>query len=115
MSARKTAVVIGVGPGLGMSIAHRFGREGFDVALVSRSDARHARYRAELAEACGEAQTFTADVRDRDRLPRVPRTIAGPIDVLYSGPGAADLSAMPVPIDKTGSDAVRQAMAWLWP
>jgi short-subunit dehydrogenase len=115
MSARKTAVVIGAGPGLGMSIAHRFGREGFDVALVSRSDARHARYRAELAEAGVEAQTFTADVRDRDRLLRVLDAIAGPIDVLYYGPGAADLSAMPVPIDQTDSDAVRQAMTWLYP
>ncbi|WP_246291808.1 hypothetical protein [Lentzea indica] len=32
-----TAVVLGVGPGLGMSVAQRFGREGYDVVLLSRS------------------------------------------------------------------------------
>ena len=47
---QKIALVIGVGPGLGMSIAHRFGREGYGIALVSRSDTRHAGYVKSLAE-----------------------------------------------------------------
>jgi NAD(P)-dependent dehydrogenase (short-subunit alcohol dehydrogenase family) len=32
----KTIAVFGVGPGMGRSIARRFGREGFQVALVAR-------------------------------------------------------------------------------
>ncbi len=117
-ATRKTAVVIGVGPGLGMSIAHRFGREGYTVALVSRTDARHAGYLAELAEAGIEAGSFTADVRDRDRLLSVLDAVAGrygTIDVVYYGPGAADPDALPVPIAQAGSDDVRQAMSWVYP
>lgn len=63
-----TAVVLGVGPGLGMSIAHRFGREGYEVALVSRSTRRHEDYLASLADAGVKARAFAADVRDRDQL-----------------------------------------------
>ncbi len=36
-SARPVLLVLGVGPGLGMSVAHRFGKEGYAVALISRS------------------------------------------------------------------------------
>ena len=118
MSPRKTAVVIGAGPGLGMSIAHRFGRAGHAVALISRSDERHAGYRADLAEAGVEAASYTADVSDRDRILGVLDAVTarfGTIDVVYYGPGAADLSAMPVPITQTGSDDVRQAMRWVYP
>src|SRR3977135_1133002 len=32
----KTLVVAGAGPGLGLEIARRFGREGFNVALLAR-------------------------------------------------------------------------------
>jgi NAD(P)-dependent dehydrogenase (short-subunit alcohol dehydrogenase family) len=33
-SARPVLLVIGVGPGLGMSVARRFGSDGYAVALV---------------------------------------------------------------------------------
>ncbi len=37
MSESKVAVVLGVGPGLGATVAHRFAREGFAVGLMARS------------------------------------------------------------------------------
>jgi short-subunit dehydrogenase len=113
-SARKTAVVIGVGPGLGMSIAHRFGREGYTVALVSRSDERHPGYLASLAEAGVEAGSFSADVRDRDRLLAALDAIAeryGSIDLVYYGPGSTDPDAFPVPITEADAGSVRKAMS----
>jgi short-subunit dehydrogenase len=109
-----TAAVIGVGPGLGMSIAHRFGRAGHTVALVSRTTARHARYVAELAEAGIKAEGYEADVRDRDQLLSTLDTI-GPIDVLYYGPGAIDLNDRPGPITETTADEVRAMMAGVYP
>ncbi|GAA4492116.1 SDR family NAD(P)-dependent oxidoreductase [Actinoallomurus oryzae] len=115
---KKTVVVLGVGPGLGMSIAHRFGREGYAVALVSRSGSRHGGYLSALADAGVEASALTADVRDRDRLWSVLDTIAdrhGSVDVVYYGPGAVDPSARPVPIDRIGSDAVRESMSAVYP
>ncbi|GGP49512.1 SDR family NAD(P)-dependent oxidoreductase [Saccharothrix coeruleofusca] len=107
-----TAVVLGVGPGLGMSIAHRFGREGYRVALVSRSATRHPDYLAALAAAGVQAGSHTADVRDAGSL-RAALDEIGRVDVLYYGPASADIS--PVPITETSSDDVREAMSWVLP
>ncbi|WP_326642014.1 SDR family NAD(P)-dependent oxidoreductase [Nonomuraea fuscirosea] len=117
-AARKTIVVIGAGPGLGLSVAHRFGREGYAVALVSRSADRHPGYVASLAEAGIEAAGFAADVHDRDRLHGALDEIAerfGTIDVVYYGPGAADPSAWPEPITETTQAQAREAMELLYP
>ena len=56
-------LVVGAGPGLGMSVAHRFGKEGYAVALVSRSADRHADYLQALDAAGVDAAAFTADAQ----------------------------------------------------
>ncbi|WP_439664157.1 SDR family NAD(P)-dependent oxidoreductase [Lentzea sp. HUAS TT2] len=109
-----TAVVLGAGPGLGMSVAHRFGREGYDVALISRGGARHARYLAELADAGVSARAFAADVRDREQLLSTLDAV-GPVDVVYYGPGATDLNDMPGEITSTTRAEALAAMEWLYP
>ncbi|MFI6100234.1 SDR family NAD(P)-dependent oxidoreductase [Lentzea sp. NPDC051213] len=109
-----TVVVLGVGPGLGMSIAHRFGREGYDVVLISRSSDRHAGYVSALADAGVKARAFAVDVRDRDRLLSTLDSI-GPVDVVYYGPGSADLDNLPGEITSMNSDEVRAAMDWIYP
>lgn len=117
MPTTKTAVVLGAGPGLGMSIAHRFGREGYQVALVSRSDTRHGAYLASLAEAGIEAAAFTADLNDKDRLDAVLDEITGrfgAIDLAYYGPAAMD-GPMPGHISEAGSADVRAAMELVYP
>jgi len=117
-SPPKTALVIGAGPGLGMSIAHRFGREGYRVALVSRTDTRHAAYRESLAEAGVEAASFVADVGAGDRLAAALDAVAerfGTIDVVYYGPGAADPAERPESILKTDVASVRNAMGVVYP
>ncbi|WP_214415216.1 SDR family NAD(P)-dependent oxidoreductase [Sphaerisporangium fuscum] len=117
-TSAKTAVVIGAGPGLGMSIAHRFGREGYRAALVSRTDTRHGGYLSSLREAGVEAGSFVADVRDRDRLLAVLDAVSqryGTIDLVYYGPGATDPDAHPKPIIEADSASVQQAMSWVYP
>ncbi|MEV0480404.1 SDR family NAD(P)-dependent oxidoreductase [Streptomyces sp. NPDC050508] len=114
----KVAVVIGVGPGLGMSVAHRFGREGYTVAVVSRSDTRHADYVASLAAAGIEATSYVADVRDSKQLGSVLDTVAeryGRIDLVYYGPGALDLDARRKTITETDPADVQEAMSWMYP
>lgn len=106
------ALVVGVGPGLGMSIAHRFGREGYSVALISRTDARHEGYIAELAANGVEASAFAADVRDRDQLLSILDKI-GDVDVAYYGPGAPDLDVKP--ISSVTAAELEQAMSWVYP
>ncbi|RJO70037.1 SDR family NAD(P)-dependent oxidoreductase [Nocardia panacis] len=109
-----TAVVIGVGPGLGMSIAHRFGREGFAVALISRTADRHPGYLSTLASAGIEARALTADVRDTEAL-RAALTDIGPADVVYYGPANMGQNAHLGPIAETGAESVRGAMSWMYP
>lgn len=109
-----TTVVIGAGPGLGMSVAHRFGREGHKIVLVSRNGARHPGYIATLEGQGIEAAAIAADVRDRDALLAALGAI-GRVDVVYYGPGAADPSARPVPITSTDVPAAQEAMSSVYP
>ncbi|MGW6446798.1 SDR family NAD(P)-dependent oxidoreductase [Lentzea sp. NPDC055074] len=109
-----TAVVLGAGPGLGMSIAHRFGREGYDVVLISRRSERHAGFLASLADAGVKARAFAADVLDREQLASTLDSL-GPVDVLYYGPAATDLNVLPPEITVTTSDEVRAAMDSVYP
>ena len=104
----KVIAVLGVGPGLGLSIARRFGREGFTTALVSRTEIRHASYRESLG---GTTHTYTADVTDpaelKDVLARIEAE-AGEIDTVYFGP--ADISGpRPASLTETGAEALRAA------
>ncbi|HET7901608.1 MAG TPA: SDR family NAD(P)-dependent oxidoreductase [Candidatus Nanopelagicales bacterium] len=60
-------VVIGVGPGLGMSLARRFGRAG-DVALLVLDDESGSRFVGELAEQGTAATAYVADLADEQSL-----------------------------------------------
>lgn len=86
---RKVCVVAGIGPGLGMGIARRFGREKFRIAMISRSAEKQAGYRSELAAAGIEAHGFVADLRDYGAVGRAfadIRHALGPVDVMVYSP-----------------------------
>ena len=113
-----SAVVLGAGPGLGLSVARRFGREGYFPVLVSRSGARHAGYLASLAGDGIDATALAADVRDQAQIRSALDTIAdrhGPVELLYYGPATVDPAALPKPITETDPAAVREAMSWVYP
>jgi NAD(P)-dependent dehydrogenase (short-subunit alcohol dehydrogenase family) len=81
--------IVGAGPGLGLSIARRFGREGFAVALISRTQANLDRLAAELAASGIETAGFAGDVLDRPSLATALAAAAdrfGPVDVLEYSP-----------------------------
>ena len=60
----KTAIIIGVGPGLGLSLARAFGQEGLHVALVARSEANLTSYQ-QILEAEGiSSSSHAADISD---------------------------------------------------
>ena len=109
-----TAVVVGAGPGLGMSMAHRFGRAGHTVALVSRTDTRHAGYVSALADRGVKAESYVADVRDHDQLMSTLDSIED-VEVLYYGPGTIDLDQRPGPITETTAAEVRSMMDGVYP
>lgn len=64
----KTIAIVGAGPGLGTSMARRFGREGFHVGLLARNADRIDAMAAELALEGISASAHAADVLDRPTL-----------------------------------------------
>lgn len=84
-----TIAIVGAGPGLGLSIAKRFGREGFTVALISRSQAKLDALAAQLDEQGIESAGFSADVLARPSLVDAFTAVEqrfGRIDVLEYSP-----------------------------
>lgn len=84
-----TIAIVGAGPLLGLSIARRFGREGFRVALVARRATALAEYSATLRAEGIEAEGFAADITNpqqlADAFQRIRQTF-GPITVLEFSP-----------------------------
>ncbi|MDJ1134528.1 SDR family NAD(P)-dependent oxidoreductase [Streptomyces iconiensis] len=85
----KTLVVVGAGPGLGMGVAHTFGRHGFRVGLIARTKAKLDALVDELAGPGITAAAFPADIRDPEALAAAltaAKSALGPIDVLEFSP-----------------------------
>lgn len=109
----KVIAILGAGPGLGMSMAHRFGREGFAVALVSRSTARHSDYQTSLTAAGVTSRAYVADITDESAIQSVIGQITndlGTIDTIYFGPAANVSTDAVVPIEKASTHDVRAAL-----
>lgn len=60
----RVAAVLGVGPGLGASVARRFAREGLAIALLARREESVAGVRGEIEERGGTALSVAADATD---------------------------------------------------
>ncbi|AUS77333.1 KR domain-containing protein [Actinoalloteichus sp. AHMU CJ021] len=89
----KVIAVFGAGTGLGSSVARRFGREGFRVALVARRRPRLDALVEQLAAEGIEAAGFTADLSRPAEVPALIASIRdrfGRIDVIEYGPFSAD-------------------------
>lgn len=99
----KTMAIFGVGPVLGMSIARRFGRAGYELALVARDQQRLARHVDELAGEGIKATAFSADFTDQasvlNALAAIGRSVP-PLDVVhYSASGVFHAIVQPLDID----------------
>jgi NAD(P)-dependent dehydrogenase (short-subunit alcohol dehydrogenase family) len=85
----KTIAVVGMGPLLGLSVARRWGAEGWSVAMISRTQSSLDAYAVELGELGVEAAGFAADVRDPSSIAAAlakAKASYGPIHTLYYGP-----------------------------
>ncbi|MEL7974376.1 SDR family NAD(P)-dependent oxidoreductase [Isoptericola sp. F-RaC21] len=103
-----TLAIIGAGPGLGLSVARRFGREGFSVALVARDAAKLERLASGLRDDGVTAAGFVADARDRGALTAaLDRAAAelGPVEVLQYSPVPAREFMKPT-LETTADDLV---------
>lgn len=81
-----TIALVAAGTRLGLSLGRVFGHQGFDVALIARSEQRLGELAAELTEEGVRAAGFAADVTDRSALTSALDRAAerfGGIDVLH--------------------------------
>ena len=84
----KVCAVVGVGPGLGRALCERFGKEGFDIAMMARSFDRLEALRHELLDVGVSAHAFAADAGDpeslRDAFTDVQNTLGSPDVLIYN-------------------------------
>jgi NAD(P)-dependent dehydrogenase (short-subunit alcohol dehydrogenase family) len=76
----KTLLVAGAGQGLGRSVAKRFAREGYAVALAARNEERLARLAGEIG-----ASPFPADLADETEVGKLFRDVEtrlGPVEAV---------------------------------
>lgn len=86
-------IIFGAGTGLGSSVARRFGREGFRVALVGRRRSRLDEVAAVLGEQGIEAASFPADLSRNEDIPAIVDAVRqrfGRVDVVEYGPVGVD-------------------------
>jgi NAD(P)-dependent dehydrogenase (short-subunit alcohol dehydrogenase family) len=87
----RVAIVVGVGPGLGAALVHRFAQGGHPVALVARSREFIQWLAAEVTATGGRALAVSADVGDAEAVARAfaaVRAKLGPPEVLLYNAGS---------------------------
>jgi NADP-dependent 3-hydroxy acid dehydrogenase YdfG len=108
MPSGTSIVIVGAGPNLGLAVARRFGREGFAVGLVARTQSKLDDLAAQLQSDGLQAHGAAADIRDPDALAGAITTLAerlGPVEVLEYSPLPA--KEFMKPILETTVDDVR--------
>ncbi|MBC8074191.1 MAG: SDR family NAD(P)-dependent oxidoreductase [Deltaproteobacteria bacterium] len=94
----RTIVICGHGTGISHAVAQRFGKEGFQVALVARSADKLEAGAKSLSDAGVTAKAFPCDLGDANAVAQMiadVRAQLGPITVLHwnaYAPGAGDLT-----------------------
>lgn len=96
----KAAIVAGVGPGIGLAVARRFARHGYDVGLIARDRGRLDAYVSELSGFGVTAAAESADLCDLAALQAAfakLRERLGPASVLvYNGARWHEQAAMQI-------------------
>jgi NAD(P)-dependent dehydrogenase (short-subunit alcohol dehydrogenase family) len=70
MPSPGTAIVVGVGPGLGASLSRRFAAAGHPIAMAARNAARLAPLVQEIERGGGKARAFAFDAADEAAMAR---------------------------------------------
>ena len=72
----KTAIIIGVGPGLGYALAQAFGAQGMHIALLARSENNLQRFQEQLTAEGTSCSAHPVDISDFDAFRTTLREIA---------------------------------------
>lgn len=94
----RTVVITGGSRGLGLVLAHRFGREGARLAILARNQRELYAARDELVDAGCEVYALPCDIRQRETVEAAVRNVArrfGHIDVLVNNAGIIQVGPAP--------------------
>lgn len=106
----KTIAIVGAGEGLGMSIAKKFGQNGFRVALIARNEEKLNKLVIELEQLGIEAAPFQADILNKEEIEKAFAAVKekyGFIDVLEYSPTPSINTVAPT-LDVTEENALYQ-------
>ncbi|WP_379156193.1 SDR family NAD(P)-dependent oxidoreductase [Paenibacillus sp. sgz5001063] len=106
----KTIAIVGAGEGLGMSIAKKFGQNGFRVALIARNEEKLNRLVIELEQLGIEAASFQADILNKEQIEMAFAAVKeryGFIDVLEYSP-TPSINTVAPSLDVTEENALYQ-------
>ena len=88
MSEKSVCAIVGVGPGIGLALARKFGGEGFEVAMMSRRAKALAQYATTLTESGVGAHAYPADAGDPASLAAafksIRETLGHPTVLVYN-------------------------------
>lgn len=80
----ETCVIVGVGSGMGMAIARRFGRGGYDLVVMARQQQAVEAYAAQLQSEGFNAQGMTLDATDYNAVRLVFAQIQNAAVLVYN-------------------------------
>lgn len=86
-----TIAILGAGPGLGLGVARRYGKEGYRVVLVARREEKLTEYATKLTMDGVTASTVVGDLTDLDAFGELAtriREAGGEPSVVYFAPTA---------------------------
>jgi len=90
MQVKKTIAILGAGATMGLAVATRFGKEGYNVGLVARRQENLSTLKSQLADAgIKSVETVTGDVTDAAQIKTALEAIKakfGSIDVVEYSP-----------------------------
>ncbi len=66
--SKKICTIVGMGPGVSMSVAKKFAQEGFTIAMIARSEEKLKNFQGELQQSGFESHPYTADAGDFESL-----------------------------------------------
>jgi short-subunit dehydrogenase len=88
MPEKPVCAIAGMGPGVGLAVARRFGAEGFGIAMLARRAERLAEFERELQAADIEAHGYAVDLgveaRVRGAFQRIEAELGRPSVLVYN-------------------------------
>ncbi|GAP97998.1 SDR family NAD(P)-dependent oxidoreductase [Leptolyngbya sp. NIES-2104] len=102
--SQKVCAIVGVGKGLGLAIAQRFGQEGYAIAMLARRAEALTTYQAELEQQGIAAQGFSVDVADSTALSQafeqIAQTMGAPEVLVYNAAVMKESDPLTIPNDE---------------